>query len=90
MTAYTPTTIEQVVVSLGYSQITSAMLMDVIVETVNDKMDWNADTPGITSWDVLDGIKAVIDNKPQDFGDEFAARVWEALSYTPDPFNRGG
>ena len=86
MTAYTPTTIEQKVTALGYSPLTSSMLLDLILDTVNDKMDWNADTLGITSWDVLDGIKAVIDNKPQDFGDEFAARVWEALSYTPDPF----
>ena len=73
MTAYTPTTIEQKVTALGYSPLTSSMLLDLIRECI---------TPDRNRWDVLDGIKAVIGNKPQDFGDEFAARVHEALSYT--------
>ena len=73
MTAYTPTTIEQKVTALGYSPLTSSMLLDLIREYI---------TPDRNRWDVLDGIIAVIGNKPQDFGDEFVARVHEALSYT--------
>ena len=75
------TTIDQCIVSLGYSPNTSAMLLNIVTDYTTEML---------LKWDVLDGIKAVIDNKPQDFGDEFAARVWEALSFTPDPFNRGG
>ena len=77
MTAYTPTTIEQKVTALGYSPLTSSMLLDLIREYI---------TPDRNRWDVLDGIKAVIDRKPQDFGTQFEERVQEALSYTPDPF----
>ena len=77
MTTYTPTTLEQCVTSLGYSPLTSSMLLDAIREYT---------TPDRNKWDVLDGIKAVIDRKPQDFGTQFEERVQEALSYTPDPF----
>ena len=80
-------TIEQQVSALGtFSDNTIDMLVGLVLETVNDKMDWNADDPGVTRLNVIDGIKAVIDRKPQQFGDEFTARVEEALSYTPDPF----
>ena len=80
-------TIEQQVSALGtFSENTIDMLVGLVLETVNDKIDWNADDPGVTRLDVIDGIKAVIDRKPQDFGTQFEERVQEALSYTPSPF----
>ena len=86
---YQPPTTEDRIAALGdWSENTASMLLDLVIETVNDNFDWNADDPGITRHDVIAGIKAVIDGGEHEFGDEFEARVHEALSYTPDPFNR--
>jgi len=84
-------TIEQSIMALGdYSELTVALLTDIVLDHMREATIRNEDEPGITRTrlDVIDGIAAVIDRKPQQFGDEFEERVWEALGFTPDPFNR--
>ena len=64
-----------------WTDLTLSMLADAVLDFERNNQPLR---------EVIDLIPLVMANKPQDFGDEFAARVWEALSYTPDPFNRGG
>lgn len=80
MNEYQPPTTEDAIAALGdWSENTASMLVSVVLEYTTADQDRH---------DVIAGIKAVIDGKPQGFGDEFEARVWEALTFTPDPFNR--
>ena len=64
-----------------WTDLTLSMLADAVLDFERNNQPLQ---------EVIDLIPLVMANKPQDFGDKFAARVWEALSYTPDPFNRGG
>jgi len=83
MTIYTPYTISQAVTALGnYTPLTYSMLLSIVQDYTTDD---------INGWQVLDGIKAVIYNLCASisdtqvvFGDEFEARVWEALSFTKE------
>ena len=74
---YSPTTLEQRVTSLGYSPLTSSMLLSVVQDYTTDDYD---------RWMVFEAIKGVINGEIQPLGDVFEERVWEAVSYTPDPF----
>ena len=73
MTAYTPTTLEQRVTALGYSPLTSSMLLSVVQDYTTDDYD---------RWMVFEAIKGVINGEIQPLGDVFEERVWEAVSYT--------
>ena len=49
------------------------MLVSVVLDYTDAEHD---------RFDVVNGIKAVMANKPHDFGDEFTERVQEARSFT--------
>jgi len=61
-----------------YCPLTLSMLSSLLTEYADD-----ADND---KWDVLVAIKSVVAGKPHELGDDFTARVWDAISYTPDPF----
>ena len=64
-----------------WTETSVAMFVSIIVEwTVPD---------GAGRWDILPQIKAVIGDAKSTFGTEFDERVYEAQSFTPDPFNNG-
>ena len=88
MTYQPPTTRDRIAALGDWSENTASMLLDLVIETLPETWDCHSSDPGITRHDVIAGIKAVIDGGEHEFGDEFEARVWEALGYTPDPFNR--
>ena len=64
-----------------WTDLTLSMLADAVLDFERNNQPLQ---------EVIDLIPLVMANKETALGDEFAARVWEALSYTPDPFNRGG
>ena len=63
----------------AYDLYTLSMLSSLLTEYADEKLDR-------TKWDVLDAIKSVVAGKPHELGDVFTARVWESISFTPDPF----
>ena len=80
---HTPTLEDLVCRELGYdwSPNSVAMFVSIIVEwTVPD---------GTGRWDILPQIKAVIGGEKSYLGTEFDERVYEAQSFTPDPFDNG-
>ena len=57
----------------NWTDLTLSMLADTVLEFERDNQPLH---------EVVDLIPLVMANKETALGDEFAARVWEALSYT--------
>ena len=77
----TPTLEDLIERELGYdwSPDSVAMFVNIITEwTVPD---------GAGRWDILPQIKAVIGGAKSTFGTDFDERVYEAMEFSPDPFN---
>ena len=73
-------TVEKLLYKFGeYSENTHAMMCNIIC----DYYDWTVED---SLHIIVNAIEDVMNGLDTDMGEDFADRVNEALSYTPDPF----